>query len=51
MMRASTNTSCSPYDEVDYRNNQLVKAIIDRTRANEVLESVYYDCCREIRSE
>ncbi len=29
--------------------DSLVKAIIDRTRANEVLESVYYDCCREIR--
>lgn len=29
--------------------DKLVKAIIDRTRANEVLESVYYDCCREIR--
>ncbi len=31
--------------------DQLVKAIIDRTKANEALESVYYDCCREIREQ
>ena len=29
--------------------DNLVKAIIDRTKANEALQSIYYDCCREIR--